>query len=102
MNSWESFGGNFPPAGSTGLYHVAILYSTRHSLAGALRRLHEAGVALDGASDHGAGEALYLHDPGNNGIELYWDLPEEKWPRNPDGSFAMTTGPLDLADLLAA
>ncbi len=102
LNSWESFGGNSPPAGSTGLYHVAILYPTRHALADALRRLHEAGVALDGASDHGVGEALYLHDPDNNGIELYWDRPAEQWPRNPDGSFAMITGPLDLADLLAA
>jgi catechol 2,3-dioxygenase len=102
LNAWESRGGSPPPRGSTGLYHVALLYPTRHALADALRRIRNAGVPLDGASDHGVSEALYLRDPDQNGVELYWDRPQEQWPRNPDGSLAMTTGPLDLADLLSA
>ena len=102
LNTWESKGGSPPPPGTTGLFHVAILYPTRASLADALRRLIKAGIALDGASDHGVSEALYLRDPDQNGVELYWDRPEEEWPRNPDGSLAMVTRPLDLRDLLAA
>jgi catechol 2,3-dioxygenase len=102
LNTWESRGGSPPPAGSTGLYHVAIRYPTRAALADALRRLHDAEIALDGAADHGVSEALYLHDPDWNGIELYWDRPRETWPRVPDGSIAMYTHPLDLADLLGS
>jgi catechol 2,3-dioxygenase len=102
LNTWESRGGDPPPRGSTGLYHVAILYPSRHALADALRRLVSAGVTLDGASDHGVGEALYLLDPDRNGVELYWDRPEEQWPRDADGALAMTTGPLDLAALIRA
>ena len=89
LNTWESLGGSPPPAGSTGLYHVAILYPTRKSLANALRSLIAAGIALDGASDHGVSEALYLRDPDENGIELYWDRPQDQWPRSPDGELAM-------------
>src|SRR5881296_4275832 len=81
LNTWESRGGSPPPRGTTGLYHVAILYPTRALLADALRRLLAAGIPLDGASDHGVSEALYLHDPDQNGIELYWDRPKEHWPR---------------------
>ena len=91
LNAWESRGGEPPPRGSTGLYHVAILYPTGDALADALRRLVGAGVAaLDGASDHGVGEALYLPDPDRNGVELYWDRPREQWPRDADGALAMT------------
>jgi len=100
LNTWESEGGSPPPPGTTGLYHVAILYPTRADLADALKRLAANRVPLDGASDHGVSEALYLHDPDFNGIELYWDKPEGQWPRNPDGSLAMTTQRLDLQDLL--
>jgi len=100
LNTWESEGGTPPPPGTTGLYHVAILYPTRADLADALKRLAAAGIALDGASDHGVSEALYLHDPDMNGIELYWDKPEDSWPRNPDGSLAMVTRRLDLNDLI--
>ncbi|MFO1120903.1 MAG: VOC family protein [Hyphomicrobiales bacterium] len=100
LNTWESEGGTPPPPGTTGLYHVAILYPTRADLADALKRLAAAGIALDGASDHGVSEALYLHDPDMNGIELYWDKPEDRWPRNPDGSLAMVTRRLDLNDLI--
>lgn len=100
LNTWESQGGLPPPAGTTGLYHLAILYPTRAALADALRRLLDAGVALDGASDHGVSEALYLTDPDGNGVELYWDRPQEDWPRTPDGGIAMTTRPLDLKALL--
>ena len=100
LNTWESAGGSPPPLGSTGLYHFAILYPTRAELATALRRLLAARVPLDGASDHGVSEALYLRDPDENGIELYWDRPRERWPRTPDGSVAMYTRPLDLDDLV--
>jgi catechol 2,3-dioxygenase len=102
LNTWESAGGQAPPRGTTGLYHLAILYPTRADLGRALRRLLEHGVGLDGASDHGVSQALYLHDPDGNGIELYWDRPREEWPLRPDGSLAMVTEPLDLPGLLAA
>jgi len=101
LNTWESRGGSPPPRGTTGLFHVAILYPTRATLADALRRVTTARIPLDGASDHGVSEALYLRDPDQNGVELYWDRPQTEWPRLPDGSIAMTTGPLDL-DALAA
>src|SRR3954466_13649819 len=100
LNTWESLGGSPPPPGSTGLYHTAILYPTRPALADALRRLIVAGIPLDGASDHGVSEALYLRDPDDNGVELYWDRPKEQWPRNADGGLAMFTHRLDLEDLL--
>lgn len=100
-NTWESQGGSAPPPGTTGLYHVAILYPTRRALADALRRLQAAGIALEGAADHGVSEALYLRDPDDNGVELYWDRPLEAWPRTPDGGLAMFTRRLDLAGLLA-
>jgi catechol 2,3-dioxygenase len=102
LNTWESLGGSPPPSGTTGLYHVAILYPTRAVLADALRRLIAAGIPLDGASDHGVSEALYLRDPDQNGVELYWDRPEDAWPRSPQGELAMVTQPLDLAALLEA
>jgi catechol 2,3-dioxygenase len=100
LNTWESKGGSAPSPGTTGLYHVAIRYPGRAALADALRRLIEAGIPLDGASDHGVSEALYLHDPDMNGIELYRDRPKEEWPRGPDGEFTMFTRPLDLQSLL--
>ena len=102
LNTWESRGGSPPPQGTTGLYHLAILYPTRAALGDALRRLMEAKIPLDGASDHGVSEALYLRDPDDNGVELYWDRPREVWPRTPDGKLAMHTGHLDLMALLAA
>jgi catechol 2,3-dioxygenase len=101
LNTWESEGGGPPAPGTTGLYHVAILYPTRAALADALRRLIDAGIPLDGASDHGVSEALYLRDPDGNGVELYWDRPVELWPRTPDGGIAMYSRPLDLKGLLA-
>ena len=101
LNTWESRGGTPPPAGTTGLYHLAIRYPDRRTLADALRRLGAAGIPLDGASDHGVSEALYLHDPDGNGVELYWDRPEAEWPRTGDGQLAMYTKRLDLASLLA-
>lgn len=101
LNTWESQGGSPPPPGVTGLYHVAILYPTRAALADALRRLIAAGISLDGASDHGVSEALYLRDPDQNGVELYWDRSEEEWPRSPTGELAMYSRPLDLQGLLA-
>jgi catechol 2,3-dioxygenase len=101
LNTWESAGGSPPPAGATGLYHVAILYPTRPGLADALRRVLAAGIALDGAADHGVSEALYLRDPDQNGVELYRDRPREEWPRAEDGGLAMFTHPLDLKALLA-
>jgi catechol 2,3-dioxygenase len=100
LNTWESKGGSPPPPGTTGLYHTAILYPTRPALAGALHRVLSAGIALDGASDHGVSEALYLRDPDENGVELYWDRPREQWPLAPDGKLAMFTRRLDLEDLL--
>ena len=100
LNTWESAGGGPPAPGTTGLYHAAILYPTRRALADALRRLAEAGISLDGASDHGVSEALYLRDPDGNGLELYWDRPKEQWPRDPDGGVAMFTAPLDLESLI--
>src|SRR5687767_2202263 len=100
LNTWESKGGSPPPPGTTGLYHVAIRYPTRATLADALRRLIAAGIPLDGASDHGVSEALYLRDPDENGLELYWDRPEDQWPRTADGGLAMHTRPLDLNGLL--
>jgi catechol 2,3-dioxygenase len=100
LNTWESLGGPPPPPGTTGLYHTAILFPTRAELAGALRRVIEAGIRLDGAADHGVSEALYLRDPDDNGVELYWDRPKELWPRTPDGQLAMFTRRLDVASLL--
>ncbi|MEM1116401.1 MAG: VOC family protein [Bacteroidota bacterium] len=101
LNTWESRGGSPPPRGATGLYHVAILYPDRPALADALRRLVDAGISLDGAADHGVSEALYLRDPDGNGVELTCDRPEAAWPRQPDGTLAMVSDPLDLAALLA-
>ena len=101
LNTWESRGGPPPPAGSTGLYHLAILYPTRAELADALRRLTEAKIPLEGASDHGVSEALYLRDPDDNGVELYWDRPKEAWPFTADGKLAMFARRLDLTNLLA-
>jgi catechol 2,3-dioxygenase len=100
LNTWESEGGRAPAPGTTGLYHLAIIYPTRAELADALRRLIAAGIELDGAADHGVSEALYLRDPDNNGVELYWDRPQEMWPRDAEGGLAMYTRPLDLEDLL--
>ena len=100
LNTWESAGGQPPPPGATGLYHLAILYPTRTDLADALRRVQAAGIRLEGASDHGVSEALYLRDPDNNGIELYWDRPREQWPRTSDGGIEMFTHALDLDALL--
>jgi catechol 2,3-dioxygenase len=102
LNAWESRGGTPPPLGTTGLYHLAILYPTRAALADALRRLMAADIPLEGASDHGVSEALYLRDPDENGVELYWDRPRETWPRTPDGQLMMYTRRLDLMGLLAA
>ncbi|MGL4396986.1 MAG: VOC family protein [Hyphomicrobium sp.] len=101
LNTWQSKGGSPPPRGTTGLFHAAILYPTRGALADALRRLIAAGVALEGASDHGVSQALYLSDPDGNGLELYWDRPPAEWPRASDGALAMHTLPLDLDQLLA-
>lgn len=102
LNTWESAGGPPPAPGTTGLYHTAILYPTRADLADALRRVLAAGIELDGASDHGVSEALYLRDPDQNGVELYWDRPAEAWPRTPDGELAMFSRPLDLDGLMAS
>lgn len=102
LNTWESRGGKPPAPGTTGLFHTAILYPTRSALADALRRLQKAGISLDGAADHGVSMALYLHDPDQNGVELYWDRPEAEWPRHADGSLAMFTRALDLQALLQA
>ena len=101
LNTWESRGGHAAPTGTTGLYHVAIRYPDRASLADALRRLVAARVPIEGASDHGVSEAIYLRDPDGNGVELYRDRPEEEWPRPPDGTgVAMGNAPLDLQALL--
>lgn len=102
LNTWESLGSSPPPPGKTGLYHLAILYPTRADLADALRRLISAKIELSGASDHGVSEALYLTDPDQNGLELYWDKPKELWPFDTKGNLAMVTEPLDLDNLLAA
>jgi len=102
LNTWESLGGSPPPPGTTGLYHVAIRYPTRAALGNALRRLMAAGIPLDGASDHGVSEALYLRDPDDNGVELYWDRPREAWPLGSDGQLTMYTRPLDLQSILHA
>lgn len=101
LNTWESRGGGPAPRGYTGLYHVAFLYPTRRDLAVALRRLVDAGIALDGAADHGVSEAIYLRDPDGNGVELYTDRPEAEWPRDAQGGLQMVTEPLDVAALLA-
>ena len=100
LNTWESKGGSPPPPGSTGLYHTAILYPNRATLADALRRVLAAGIELDGAADHGVSEAIYLRDPDQNGVELYRDRPESEWPRSTNGELTMFTRPLDLAALL--
>ncbi|MDQ8184596.1 VOC family protein [Pelagicoccus sp. SDUM812002] len=101
LNTWESRGSAPPPRGSTGLFHLAVLYPTRAELADALLRLKRTSVPLDGASDHGVSEALYLRDPDENGVELYWDRSREQWPRTADGGLEMITRPLDLDNLLA-
>jgi catechol 2,3-dioxygenase len=100
LNTWQSRGGSPPPRGTTGLYHTAIRYPTRADLADALRRLIAAGIELDGASDHGVSEALYLRDPDDNGVELYWDRPKEDWPRDSSGALQMVVVPLNLGSLL--
>ena len=101
LNTWESHGGSPPPRGTTGLYHFAILVPTRRALARALRGLLEAKWPVQGASDHGVSEAIYLADPDGNGIEIYRDRPQDEWPRAADGGVAMSTGPLDVEGLLA-
>lgn len=101
LNTWQSHGGTPPPPHSTGLYHLAILYPTRSALADALQRLIDANISLDGAADHGVSEALYLSDPDQNGVELYWDRPEPQWPRSATGDLMMVTEPLDLHGLLS-
>lgn len=101
LNTWESFRGQAPAHGTTGLYHLAVLYPTQAELADALRRVRRAGISLEGTADHGVSQALYLRDPDNNGVELYWDRPAEQWPRTPTGELAMVTLPLDLHALLA-
>jgi catechol 2,3-dioxygenase len=101
LNTWQSRNGPAPPRNATGLYHVAIRYPSRRALADAVRRLAEANVSLEGASDHGVSEALYLHDPDGNGLELYWDRPREDWPKDGSGSIKMVSDPLDMEGLLA-
>ena len=101
LNTWESLGGSPPPPGTTGLYHVAVRFPTRAALARTLRRVLDAGIRIDGASDHGVSEAIYLRDPDDNGIELYRDRPQEEWPRTPDGRMTMFSEPLDVQALLA-
>jgi len=100
LNTWESKGGSPPPPGTTGLFHTAILYPTRADLANALKHVVESGLQLDGASDHGVSEALYLRDPDQNGVELYWDKPKEQWPLDASGKLQMFTRRLDLDDLI--
>src|SRR3954470_16461085 len=102
LNTWESRGGSPPQPGTTGLYHLAILYPTRQALADALHRLIAAGISLEGASDHGVSQALYLRDPDGNGLELYWDRPRDQWPRKADGSIEMYSRRLDLEGLIGA
>jgi len=100
LNTWESRGGSPPPRGATGLYHVAILYPSRKALAVALRRLEAAGIPLDGAADHGVSEAVYLHDPDGNGIELYRDRPRSEWPKDDEGGYRLVSDPLDVRELM--
>lgn len=100
LNTWQSKGGNPPALGTTGLFHTAIRYPSRAALADALRRLVDAGIPLDGASNHGVSEALYLRDPDQNGVELYWDRPRSEWPFDADGNLEMVSEPLDLEELL--
>jgi catechol 2,3-dioxygenase len=102
LNTWHSQGGQPPPPGTTGLFHVAVRYPDRAALADALRRLRDAGWPLTGASDHGVSEAIYLNDPDGNGVELYRDRPREEWPKDERGEVVMFTRPLDLESLLAA
>lgn len=101
LNTWQSRNSSPPPPGSTGLFHTAILYPSRRALAQALYRLHDAGYTIDGAADHGVSEAIYLRDPDQNGVELYWDRPEQDWPRDAQGQLQMVTEPLNLEGLLA-
>ena len=101
LNTWESQGGTPAPPGHTGLYHTAIRFATRVDLARALQQLQSAGVALEGAADHGVSQALYLSDPDRNGVELYWDRPREEWPRDASGNLTMFTNALDLDELLS-
>ncbi len=101
LNTWQSRGGSPPPPNATGLFHVAIRYPDRRTLAEAVRRVLDAGITLTGASDHGVSEAIYLRDPDDNGVELYRDRPRSEWPRSPDGGVAMLSAPLDLSGLLA-
>lgn len=101
LNTWESLGGTAPPPGHTGLYHTAFLYPDRAQLADALRRVMDAGIRIEGAADHGVSEAIYVSDPDGNGVELYRDRAPEDWPRDSNGTLAMTNAPLDLAALLA-
>ncbi|HEY8899950.1 MAG TPA: VOC family protein [Chthoniobacterales bacterium] len=100
LNTWESLGGSPPPAGSTGLFHTAIRYPTRATLADAVRRVLAAGITLDGAADHGVSEAIYLRDPDENGVELTWDRPRDQWPVAAGGGLDMFTRALDLRNLL--
>ncbi len=101
LNTWESLDGAPPPPGSVGLYHFALLYPTRQALGRAVQQVLDRGVKLDGASDHGVSQAVYLRDPDANGIELYWDRPEAEWPQDADGAVVMYTEPLDLDELLS-
>jgi len=101
LNTWAGRGAPAPPAGTTGLYHFAILFPDRKALAAVLRRVRNAGVPLEGAADHGVSEAIYLRDADGNGVELYRDRPESEWPKGPDGRLAMHTRPLDIKGLLA-
>ncbi len=100
LNTWESLAGPPPPPGTTGLYHTAIVYPSRAALAAALRRVLQAGIPLVGAADHGVSESIYLNDPDGNGVELYRDKPQSRWPRSPQGALQMYTRPLDLDELL--
>ena len=102
LNTWESAGGRFPAHGTTGLYHVAVLFPSVAEMAAAVRRVLNAGIPLEGAADHGVSEAVYLKDPDGNGVEIYWDKPKDGWPRKADGSLAMFTAPLDVERLLQA
>jgi catechol 2,3-dioxygenase len=100
LNTWYSKGAPSAPVGSVGLFHTAILYPTRKDLAEVVKRLLDASYPLTGASDHGVSEAIYLNDPDNNGVELYWDRPKEEWPFDAGGNLGMVSEALDLDDLL--